>query len=71
MSNIADIAVTFQKASNEFDPIDSKPNNDDLQSLSKVLVIAALRITLTDNTTGCVSVVILPDTVYKKNNWDK
>ena len=63
--------MTFQKVSDDFDPINSKPNNDNLQRTNEVLVIAALRVTLTDNTTGCVLGVILPNAIYKKNNWDK
>ena len=68
MSELTDITATFQKASNAFIPISSKPNNGNLQWLNKVLVVCCLSVTLTGTDAGSPSGVVLPDSVYKANH---
>ena len=58
----------FQKASDAFSPIISKPKNGDLQRLNKVLVVCCLSVTLNRTAAGSPSIVVLPHSVYKANH---
>ena len=68
MSELTDITATFQKASDSFIPILSKPNDGNLQRLNKMLVVFCLSVTLTGTATGSPSGVVLPESVYKANH---
>ena len=68
MSNITDITATFQKASDAFSPISSKPKNGYLQRLNKVIVVYCLSVTLTRTAVGSPSGVVLPYSIYKENH---
>ena len=68
MFGLTDITATFQKASDAFNPISSKPNNGDLQSLNEVLVFCCLVITLTRTSAASPSRVVLSIFIYKAND---
>ena len=68
MSELTDITVIFQKASESFGPITAKPHDADLQQLNETLVVCTLSVTLTGTTAGCDSGVVLPDSVYQTNH---
>ena len=68
MSELTDITATFQKASDVFSPIGTKPKYGNLQHLKKVLVVCYLSITFTGTANNRLSGVVLPDAVYKVNH---
>ena len=68
MSDITEIASAFKIASDSFDPIHLKPNDDDLQRLNKVLIVTALIFTLTGSGSGTANGVVITKAVYKTNN---
>ena len=68
MSKLTDINAIFQKASDTFGTINTKPRDSDLQRLNETLVVCTLRVTLTGTTAGCASGVVLPKAVYQTNH---
>ena len=68
MSELTDINAIFQKASDMFCPSTAKPRNADLQRLNETLVMCTLSVTLTGNTAGCASGVVLPKAFYQTNH---
>ena len=67
MSNITEIASVFKIASNSFDPIRLKPNDDGLHQLNEVLVSTTLSATPTGTGSGTANGLVLTGAVYKTN----
>ena len=67
MSKLTDITSTFQKASDAFSPISSKPNDGNIQCFNEVLCVCCLIFSLTGTAAGSPSGIVLPNSVYKSN----
>ena len=68
MSTLTDIAAAFKLVSDEFDPIKSTSNNNDIQCINEVLVVCCFGVTPTGKDTGCASGIVLPDGIFNPDH---
>ena len=68
MSDLTEIASALKIASDSFNPIRLKPNDDDLQHLNEVLVVTSISVTLTGTNSVTADSIVLSNAVYKSNN---